>query len=58
MAVGDQPLIDQLSQAGLEARVSQLITQIVTSKQFRNRREGDETLSAQPAKSETKQGGL
>ncbi len=58
MAVGDQPLIDQLSQAGSEARVSQLITQIVTSKQFRNRREGDDNLSAQPAKSETKQGGL
>ena len=39
VSVADQPLIEQLSLAGSDATISKLITQIVNSKQFRNRRD-------------------
>ncbi len=41
MLVSDQPLIEKLSQSG-ETNFSKLIQEIVTSRQFRNRRAGDE----------------
>jgi hypothetical protein len=41
MLVSDQPLIEKLSQSG-GANFSKLIQEIVTSRQFRNRRAADE----------------
>jgi hypothetical protein len=38
MIVSDQPLIDEMTKLGSNGNISQLLTQIVTSKQFRNRR--------------------
>lgn len=59
MQIGDQPLLDQLSGAGADTSISHLVTQIVTSKQFRNRKASEATLQSQstatPAK---KEGGL
>ncbi|MBM3762609.1 MAG: DUF1592 domain-containing protein [Acidobacteria bacterium] len=58
MSIGDQPLIDQLSKAGSETNVSSLLTQIVTSKQFHNRRAGEETIQTKAAEANPKTGGL
>lgn len=58
MTIGDQPLIDQLSAAGSETNLSKLITQIVTSKQFRNRRAAEDSLQSKAPDTNRKEGGL
>ncbi len=47
--LSDRPLLDQLSQVGSDTSISKLLTQIVTSKQFRNRRINDEPKATPPA---------
>jgi mono/diheme cytochrome c family protein len=47
----DQLLIERMVQAGGEASLTQLATEIATSKQFRTRRGREENPAAQPAKS-------
>jgi hypothetical protein len=58
MLLSDQPLIDQLSQAGSDATISKLVSQIVNSKQFRNRRETGETIQSKAPEAKPKEGGL
>ncbi len=58
MAIGDQPLIEHLSAGGSETPISKLISQIVASKQFRNRRNAEETITSQAPASSKKEGGL
>jgi len=58
MTIGDQQLIDQLSQAGSDTNISKLVTQIVTSKQFRNRRASEEALQTKATPASKKEGGL
>jgi hypothetical protein len=58
MLLSDQPLIEQLSQAGSDTTISKLVTQIVSSKQFRNRRASDETIQTQAVTAKPKVGGL
>ena len=48
MQLSDQPLIDQLSKVGGDTTISRLVTQIVISRQFRNRRVNDDP-KPQPA---------
>jgi hypothetical protein len=45
----DKPLIEEMTRNGLNATVSKLATEIVTSKQFRYRREPAEPSPAAPA---------
>jgi hypothetical protein len=58
----DQPLIERLIKAGGDATLAQLATEIVTSRQFRFRREREEApqqISELPAmKKSTKEGGM
>ena len=56
MIVSDLPLIDKMSQSG-ETNFSALIQAVVTSRQFRYRRSGDETAAAVTAKNTTQQPG-
>ncbi|MCX6611118.1 MAG: DUF1588 domain-containing protein, partial [Acidobacteria bacterium] len=58
MILSDQPLIEQLSQAGSDATISQLVTQIVNSKQFRNRRDTGEAIQSKAPEAKPKEGGL
>lgn len=58
MAIGDQPLIEQLAQAGSEATLSRLVSRIVTSPQFRQRRGETETLQSSVRGGSRKEGGL
>lgn len=44
--VSDQPLVEKLTKAGGDTTMSKLISEIVNSKQFRYRRERDETSAA------------
>jgi len=54
----DQPLIDKLTQAGGDATFSRLAAEIVTSKQFRNRREEPAPTRSSTAKPVGREGGL
>lgn len=63
--LSDQPLVERLTTAGSDAHFSKLVTEIVSSRQFRHRREQDEappaTTSenlAQPAVKNSGEGGL
>jgi mono/diheme cytochrome c family protein len=47
--VSDQPLIERLSKLGADATFVQLATEIVTSRQFMNRREGADPMPATSA---------
>lgn len=47
----DQLLIERMSQSGGDATFAQLAAEIAVSKQFRNRREGEENPETTPAKS-------
>ncbi len=58
MILSDQPLIEKLSQAGSDATISKLVTQIVNSKQFRNRRDSGETIQSKAVEAKPKEGGL
>lgn len=58
MILSDQPLIEQLSQAGSDATISKLVVQIVNSKQFRNRRDSGESIQSKAAEAKPKEGGL
>lgn len=58
MAIGDQPLIDQLALSGADTSISRLVTQIVTSRQFRQRRGDVETLQSSIPGPVRKEGGL
>jgi hypothetical protein len=59
----DRPLIERLTKAGGEATFSQLATEIVSSRQFRYRREGDDapphhSTNSLAAMNNDKEGGL
>ncbi len=58
MILSDQPLIEQLSLTGSDATISKLITQIVNSKQFRNRRDTGENIQSKAPEAKPKEGGL
>jgi hypothetical protein len=45
----DQPLVDKMVKAGSNATVANLVMDVVTSKQFRYRREDDTTVTSNPA---------
>jgi hypothetical protein len=47
----DQLLIERMTQSGGDATISQLAAEIAVSKQFRNRRAGEESPETTPAKS-------
>ncbi len=58
MAIGDQPLLDQLSESGSDTTLSKLIARIASSKQFRTRRAADEQLQTKLPAPSSKEGGL